>query len=143
MISSPPAKRGEAQRTNGTTFPPFSSPLQYRWASTLKAMTASDRFSTLSPAFASQLYSATGLEPLVKDWPSQFSNSKRTRKAQGLSENIRIYSYREGEFFVSLPCLLSSLPLLGLPSFGLVSSGCLILPCLTFSLRYSSVNDVC
>ncbi|CDZ96296.1 Prolyl 4-hydroxylase, alpha subunit [Phaffia rhodozyma] len=79
MTHSPPAKRGEAQRTN-------------------------DRFSTISPEFAAHLYESTGLIDIVHDWPARPSNLKNSgssMKARGLLENIRVYSYTEGQYFAS------------------------------------------
>lgn len=96
MIPSPPAKRGEAKRTNGeaNSFEPSqtANPDQSRWD-----MGPPDRFSTTSTTFANTLYHATGIGTLVTDWPSVVHPSRTPR---GLSENIRIYSYKEGELFV-------------------------------------------
>lgn len=72
MQASPPAKKGEAERTNS-------------------------RFSTVSPSFASQLYTSTGLSSVVKAWPSMFTNTSLKPKA--LSSNIRVYRYDPGDIF--------------------------------------------
>ncbi|PWN36637.1 uncharacterized protein FA14DRAFT_4964 [Meira miltonrushii] len=72
MQASPPAKKGEAERTNF-------------------------RFSTVSPKFAKELYESTGLSKVVADWPSVFP--KMNAKPVGLSSNIRIYRYDPGAIF--------------------------------------------
>lgn len=72
MQPSPPARKGEAERTNS-------------------------RFSTVSPVFAAQLYEATGIKQAVAAWPSMFPQSASVPKA--LSSNIRIYRYDPGDIF--------------------------------------------
>lgn len=72
MVASPPAKKGEAERTNF-------------------------RFSTTAPDFAKQLYEATGLSCAVAGWQSMFPRSGA--RPIGLSSNIRIYRYDPGAHF--------------------------------------------
>lgn len=72
MQASPPAKKGEAERTNF-------------------------RFSTISPKFAKELFESTGLSKVVASWPSIFP--KLNVKPVGLSSNIRIYRYDPGAIF--------------------------------------------
>jgi hypothetical protein len=72
MEASPPAKKGEAQRTNY-------------------------RFSTTSPEFAKQLYEMVGIQKECKDWPSMFPGKDLV--PVGLSSNIRVYRYEPGAIF--------------------------------------------
>ncbi|UZJ57394.1 hypothetical protein CBS101457_006714 [Exobasidium rhododendri] len=72
MEPSPPAKKGEAQRTN-------------------------HRFSTISPEFAKQLYEMTGIRKECRNWPSMFSGKDLV--PVGLSSNIRVYRYEPGAIF--------------------------------------------
>lgn len=69
---SPPAKRGEAHRTN-------------------------HRFSTTLPDFAKQLYEMTGIQQQVASWQSMYP--KKDFVPVGLSSNIRIYRYEPGDKF--------------------------------------------
>ncbi|KAE8213559.1 hypothetical protein CF327_g2951 [Tilletia walkeri] len=75
LSPSPPAKRGEAVRTNY-------------------------RASTIDPTFASQLYSL-GLDQAVADWPSLEKHKPGTtpKIPAGLHSNIRIYRYDPQAFF--------------------------------------------
>lgn len=68
---SPPARKGEAHRTN-------------------------QRFSQTSPDFAKQLYEKTGIQKEVANWPSMFGNHL---KPIGLSSNIRVYRYQPNDVF--------------------------------------------
>lgn len=57
---------------------------------------------TFAPEFARQLYTATGLDDIVRDWPSDPLHPRRDSllpTPRGLLENIRIYKYEQGEFF--------------------------------------------
>lgn len=69
---SPPARKGEAHRTNS-------------------------RFSQTTPDFARQLYEQTGIQKQVANWPSMFP--EKNLAPVGLSSNIRIYRYDVGEVF--------------------------------------------
>lgn len=71
MVPSPPAKRGEAKRTN-------------------------DRFQIDDPRFAALLWSQTALGQLASELPS---SKPGVKKAVGLNSNIRVYRYRQGTFF--------------------------------------------
>jgi hypothetical protein len=68
---SPPARKGEANRTN-------------------------QRFSQVSPEFAKQLYEKTGIQKEVAAWPSMFGNHL---VPVGLSSNIRVYRYSTDQVF--------------------------------------------
>jgi alpha-1,3-mannosyltransferase len=60
------------------------------------------RFSTFAPEFAQHLYTATGLDRIVADWPSDPLHPKRGSQLptpKGLLENVRVYKYLPGEFF--------------------------------------------
>ncbi|KAL9933114.1 hypothetical protein V8E36_007832 [Tilletia maclaganii] len=75
LSPSPPAKRGEAVRTNY-------------------------RASTIDPGFARTLYLA-GLDKAVADWPSQDKPRKgcEPKRPAGLHANIRVYRYDPGAIF--------------------------------------------
>lgn len=69
---SPPAKRGEALRTN-------------------------DRFSIQDPAFAKALWEGTALKTLLSE--GRLRSEIEGREARGLNGNIRIYRYTPGSKF--------------------------------------------
>jgi hypothetical protein len=69
---SPPARKGEAHRTNS-------------------------RFSQTTPDFAKQLYEQTGIQKEVAEWPTMFPD--RNLVPVGLSSNIRVYRYDVGDVF--------------------------------------------
>lgn len=59
-------------------------------------------FSTFAPDFAQHLYTSTGLDKIVADWPSDPLHPKRGSKLptpKGLLENVRVYKYEEGQYF--------------------------------------------
>lgn len=75
---SPPAKRGEAVRTN-------------------------ERFSVQDPAFARMLWDGTALKTLLEE--GRLRSEVEGRMAKGLNGNIRLYRYNQGSKFNREPPL--------------------------------------
>lgn len=72
LLPSPPAKRGEAHRTN-------------------------DRFGVQAPAFADALWTNSGLKELCEN--GGLESGVKGRVARGLNSNIRVYKYSKGAVF--------------------------------------------